>query len=102
MPYLRYAPFVITLLLLFASISLWSHSLWWLLASLSLAALSILGISDLTQTRSALRRNYPIVAHIRYLFEYLRPMLRQYIVEDDDEEVPFSFEQRSLVYQRAK
>ena len=102
MPYLRYAPFVITLLLLFASISLWSHSLWWLLASLSLAALSILGISDLTQTRSALRRNYPITAHIRYLFEYLRPMLRQYIVEDDDEEVPFSFEQRSLVYQRAK
>lgn len=102
MPYLRYAPFVITLLLLLVSISLWPNSLWWLLASLSLAALSVLGISDLTQTRSALRRNYPIVAHIRYLFEYLRPMLRQYIVEDDDEEVPFSFEQRSLVYQRAK
>jgi glutamate synthase domain-containing protein 2 len=49
-----------------------------------------------------LRRNYPITAHIRTFFEFFRPMLRQYIVESDTEEVPFSHVQRSIVYQRAK
>src|SRR5690606_38792712 len=65
-------------------------------------ALTAVGIMDLRQTHSTLRRNYPIAAHIRFIFEKIRPMLRQYIVEADDDEVPFSHDQRALVYQRSK
>lgn len=64
--------------------------------------LSILGARDIRQTKHSLLRNYPIIGHIRYLVESIRPELRQYIVESDTEETPFSRAQRSLVYQRAK
>jgi glutamate synthase domain-containing protein 2 len=65
-------------------------------------ALTVFGLVDLFQKRSTLRRNYPLLAHIRFFFEYVRPMLRQYIVESDNEEVPFSNVQRAIVKQRAK
>ncbi|KAB2898332.1 MAG: FMN-binding glutamate synthase family protein [Dokdonella sp.] len=65
-------------------------------------ALVLVGVADLAQRRSTLRRNYPVSGHIRFFFEYFRPMLRQYVVESDTEEVPFSHEQRAVVYQRAK
>lgn len=73
---------------------------WWL--ALAGAALVALGIADLNARRHSLRRNYPIAGHLRALFEAIRPMLRQYLVEGAHEEVPFSHEQRAIVYQRAK
>ena len=57
---------------------------------------------DFLQSRHALRRNYPLIARIRWLFEDLRPYLRSYIVESDSEGRPFTIAQRSLVYARAK
>lgn len=66
------------------------------------AALSLLGLYDLLQTRHAVRRNYPIVGNIRYLVESIRPEIRQYLIESDSEQLPFSRTQRSLVYARAK
>jgi glutamate synthase domain-containing protein 2 len=66
------------------------------------AALTIVGISDLLQTKRALRRNYPIMAHFRFFFESIRPEIRQYFLEDDTVAEPFSRNQRSIVYQRAK
>ena len=65
-------------------------------------ALSLLGLIDLLQRRSSLRRNYPVAAHVRFLVETFRPEIRQYLIEDDEAEVPFSRVQRSIVYQRAK
>jgi glutamate synthase domain-containing protein 2 len=65
-------------------------------------ALSLLGIRDLTQTRHAIRRNYPILGNLRFFLEFIRPELRQYIVESNTEAMPFSRNQRSVVYQRAK
>jgi len=65
-------------------------------------ALVCLGIYDLTQPRHSLLRNYPVIGHMRWLFEGIRPEIRQYLIENDREEVPFSREQRSLIYQRAK
>jgi glutamate synthase domain-containing protein 2 len=47
-------------------------------------------------------RNYPIIGHLRFLLEFIRPELRQYFIEGDDDAVPFSRSQRSLVYARAK
>ena len=72
---------------------------WVLLIS---AALCTLGVYDLRQTKSAVRRNYPVIGHVRYVLESIRPELRQYFLESDAEATPFSRAQRSLVYQRAK
>jgi len=65
-------------------------------------ALTLLGVRDLFQTRHSIRRNYPILGNLRFFFEFIRPELRQYIVESDTEAKPFSRNQRSVVYQRAK
>lgn len=66
------------------------------------AVLSMLGIIDLFQTRHAVRRNYPVLGRIRYMVESIRPEIRQYLLEGDNEQSPFSRVQRSLVYARAK
>lgn len=66
------------------------------------AGLTALGVRDVTQRRSAIRRNYPVIGHLRFLFENFRPEIRQYLIEGDRDEEPFSREVRSLVYQRAK
>src|SRR5690606_23495591 len=65
-------------------------------------ALAALGTVDVLQRRSTLRRNYPLLAHFRYGLESIRTEIRQYFIEDDLAEVPFSREKRALVYQRAK
>jgi glutamate synthase domain-containing protein 2 len=64
--------------------------------------LSVLGFRDLRQSRHAISRNYPVIGHARFLLEYIRPEMRQYFLESDNEAAPFSRSQRSLVYARAK
>ena len=61
-----------------------------------------LGFRDTRQTRHAVLRNYPVIGHLRFLLEFIRPEMRQYFIEGDNEAAPFSRQQRSLVYQRAK
>ena len=93
----------------FAVVALWVLSalqlavgqasfLWVLL----LTGLVALGVYDLQQTSHAILRNYPIIGHLRFLLEFVRPELRQYFIEGDHDAVPFSRSQRSLVYARAK
>lgn len=65
-------------------------------------ALTAVGVHDLTQPLHSVRRNYPIIGHLRWLFEEIRPEIRQYLIEDEQTKVPFSRAQRSLVYARAK
>ena len=103
---LRYATFagsVLGLLLMLALAAFGAMSgIWlWLLVAI-FAALVLVGLMDLNQTRHAVLRNYPILGHVRYFFEMIRPEIRQYLIESDDEEVPFSREARAIVYQRAK
>ncbi len=64
--------------------------------------LSFLGLYDILQTQHAILRNYPIMGHFRFIFEGFRPEIRQYFIESDEDALPFSRSQRSLVYQRAK
>ncbi|SFM36282.1 FMN-binding glutamate synthase family protein [Marinobacter zhejiangensis] len=66
------------------------------------AALSLLGTYDVLQRKRTVSRNYPILANIRYFLESFGPEIRQYFIQSDTEERPFSREQRSIVYQRAK
>jgi len=74
----------------------------WLWPGLAFAALALVGFFDYTQRRHAIRRNYPVIAHLRFFFEHIRPEIRQYFIEADTDQTPFSRAQRSIAYQRAK
>ena len=98
----RYAFFAGCVLVTLVCLPLLPGQAWlWPLALLA-GALSLLGLHDLLQTRHAVLRNYPVLGHIRYLVESIRPEIRQYLLEGDAEQLPFSRSQRSLVYARAK
>ena len=73
-----------------------------LLVLILFLALSFVGFYDITQEKKAILKNYPIIGHLRYFFEYIRPEIRQYFIESNTESAPFSRNQRSLVYQRSK
>ena len=75
--------------------------IWWLLGGIG-AAVVALAVYDLVQRRHAILRNFPIVGHFRYLIEGLGPELRQYIVASNDEERPFSRDERRWVYASSK
>jgi glutamate synthase domain-containing protein 2 len=66
------------------------------------AGLTLVGVRDLLQTRHAILRNYPIIGHLRFFFEKIRPEMRQYFFEGDTDGRPFPRERRAIVYQRAK
>lgn len=70
--------------------------------ALLFALLLGLGLRDALQTRHSVLRNYPVIGHLRFLLEFIRPEMRQYFIESDNEAAPFSRQQRSLVYQRSK
>jgi glutamate synthase domain-containing protein 2 len=72
------------------------------LLALVFAFLLGLGLRDVLQTRHSVLRNYPVIGHLRFLLEFIRPEMRQYFIESDTEAAPFSRQQRSLVYQRSK
>ena len=99
----RYFVYYATLVLSLAFVALGArvnpHYLWPLLLT---APLALLGTWDLVQTHHSVLRNYPILAHMRFLFEGIRPELRQYFFESNLSGTPFSREQRTLVYERAK
>ncbi|MEJ2766547.1 FMN-binding glutamate synthase family protein [Photobacterium sp. MCCC 1A19761] len=99
---IRYGLFVLIMLLtLLVGFGSLAHPEWRVYLIL-LVPLALVGLWDLMQPRHNLLRNYPLVAHIRWMFETSRPYLRQYIVESDLSERPFNRKQRSLVYERAK
>ena len=95
---------VLTACILLTAGSLLSMLLWreggWVFVISSL--LTLRGVADLAQTHHAVTRNYPVIGHLRFLLEFIRPEIRQYFIESDREAAPFSRAQRSLVYQRAK
>lgn len=61
-----------------------------------------LGIYDIVQRKHTILRIYPVIGHLRFLFESIRPEIQQYFVESDTNGQPISREFRALVYQRAK
>ena len=75
---------------------------WWASPLVVLVPLLALGVADLIQPSHAILRNYPVIGHIRFMLESIRPELRQYVIEDERDPVPFSREHRALVYRRAK
>ena len=99
----RYLTLVLAALLAVGSLLAAAFTIpWTWIPATAFGALFLIGIWDVTQRRHSLLRNYPILGHLRWLFEGIRPEIRQYLVESDLDAVPFSREKRSLVYQRAK
>ncbi|MGN6224655.1 FMN-binding glutamate synthase family protein [Pseudoxanthomonas sp.] len=98
----RYLAYGLCILLALLSLALSFQWPAWGWPAALFGVLALLGTWDLLQTRSTLRRNYPVLAHFRYGLESVGPEIRQYFIEGDTAEVPFSRQQRSLVYQRAK
>lgn len=82
-------------------LSLYEAASSWLLFAGALS-LSLLGCYDVLQGKHAILRNYPVTGHLRFLFENFRPEIRQYLIEGDRDAVPFSRNQRALVYKRSK
>ena len=99
----RYFAYTAALLLtlVFAALA-WRHGSAWAWPLAVAAGFAALGTWDRLQTHSTLRRNYPILAHFRYGLESFGPEMRQYFIESDTAEVPYSRQQRALVYKRAK
>ena len=97
--YTVFALSVIGLLLGIVTQAAWGQGGWWIPLWLTLAGV---GLYDVLQTRRSILRNYPVIGHLRFMLEFVRPEMRQYFLESDTEATPFSRAQRSLVYQRAK
>jgi len=77
----------------------WPVALWsWTV----LVPFAVLGVIDMRQQAHSIRRNFPVIGHLRYLLESLRPEIHQYFIESDSDANPISREKRSIVYQRAK
>jgi hypothetical protein len=93
--YSRFLPWVLTGFGVFLLLPV-SH---WL--SLLSLGLFIVGWRDYRQTQHAILRNYPVTGHLRFMLEYIRPEIRQYFLESDEDKLPFSRNQRAMVYSRA-
>jgi glutamate synthase domain-containing protein 2 len=98
----RYTAFALCLVLLAASaLAVPAYPAAWVAVAV-FGALCLVGLHDVLQRRHSILRNYPVIGHIRWMAELVRPEIRQYLIEADEDAAPFSRSQRSLVYQRAK
>ena len=102
----RYLAFTLAFMLTAAAAIGWALAPdWWILFAVLtglFGALALLGLHDILQVRHSILRNYPIIGHLRFLFEAIRPEMRQYFFEDDKDGRPFPRDKRAVVYQRAK
>lgn len=95
--------FVILSVLISAVIIVWSY--FWLdiiLLFVLVGPIIVMGVVDMVQTKQSIRRNFPVLGRLRYVFEDLRPKIQQYFVESDTDGVPINRIDRSVIYQRAK
>ena len=90
---------IISLMIIGVVYIFWKPMLWSLVL---IGPMILMGISDLTQKKHSIKRNFPLVGRMRYLLEDFRPEIMQYFVETDTEGAPINRIYRSLIYQRAK
>ena len=96
--FMRFGPTLLVVLMVALSLTVPAWR-WGLALSLPLLALAIY---DFTQRSHTLWRNYPILAHIRWIAEDLRPFAQAYFVESDIDGRPYNHNERALVYARSK
>lgn len=95
--------FIISSIVVSALILVWAY--FWidaLFAFLIIIPLIYMGVADMMQNRQAIRKNFPLLGRLRYVFEDIRPKIQQYFVESDTDGTPLNRNERSVIYQRAK
>jgi glutamate synthase domain-containing protein 2 len=90
---------VVTVLLILVWAYFWMNALF---AFLLVAPVIYLGVTDIVQKQQSIRRNFPLLGRLRYVFEDFRPKIQQYFVESDTDGSPINRNDRSVIYQRAK
>ena len=76
---------------------------WGFLALAVVAGLfAVVAWHDVLQRRHSILRNYPVIGHLRFLLEAIRPELQQYFIERNVDGRPFPRDTRTIVYERAK
>lgn len=90
---------IFLLLTLILLTSFWPLSYWGFIV---VVPVILLGLYDMIQVRHTILRIYPVIGHLRYMFESIRPEIQQYFVESNINGRPINREFRALVYQRAK
>ena len=93
-----FAAFGLVVVVAAAVIGSWA----WLAIAALLAGLLLLGAYDLIQRRHSVLRNYPVLGHMRFLLESLRPEIQQYFIERNFDGRPYDRDTRSTIYERAK
>ncbi|ACU72313.1 Glutamate synthase (NADPH) [Catenulispora acidiphila DSM 44928] len=92
-------------MVLVTAASVWATvavSLWWLFALVPFGALAVVAIYDVVQRRHSILRNFPLLGHMRYLLEAIRPEMQQYFIERDYDGRPFDRDTRTVVYEQSK
>jgi glutamate synthase domain-containing protein 2 len=74
---------------------------WWVLLAV-IVALAGVGVYDLVQKKHSILRNYPVLGHLRFLLESIRPELQQYFIERNYDGRPYDRDTRTTIYTRAK
>jgi glutamate synthase domain-containing protein 2 len=95
--------FVISSVIVTALILLWAY--FWidaLFAFVIVGPVIYMGVADMVQTKQSIKRNFPLLGRLRYVFEDMRPKIQQYFVESDTDGSPINRNERSVIYQRAK
>ena len=87
--------------LVFIVLSLY-FSIFFFVPAFIIGCLGLVGVYDRLQKRRAVLANFPLLGRLRFMMEAIRPELRQYFWESDKDELPYSRNQRSMVYQRSK
>src|SRR5690349_18681523 len=87
---IRYGAWAFSMLALLAGLLVWRyvHADYGLALAAVGLMLTAVGVSDVNQTSRSVLRNYPVIGHLRYLLEFIRPEMRQYFIEGDNEAAP--------------
>lgn len=100
---MRYLAYILSIVLTIVFIVFTATlSVWWWIGLAITGPLCLLGTYDLIQTRHSITRSVPILAHLRFLMEFISPEMRQYFLESNTNGRPFNRDQRSLIYERSK
>ena len=94
-----YYAFGVFLLGIYIFLIMFHREAWMLVILIPLA---LIYLHDIIQKKHAILRNFPILGHLRFMFEFIRPEIRQYFIAGDEEERPYDRETRTLIYERAK
>lgn len=92
-PFIRNTIFTMTALTFLSSIPIWVYIV---------VAILIFALRDILQKKHTIQHNFPVLGHFRYMIEQIGPELRQYIVANNREELPFNRRQRSWIYASSK